>query len=105
MKPTSRKQFALVKWLDGAYKDTYTHNVDIAWILNFDPDSLPLEDSYAIEWRQPPRPSKNGWPVYNGVVIDVSRKLTACMLCCMFLLSDTSPHVYAAVAALHFVLV
>lgn len=79
----SRKQFALVKWLDGACKDTYTHNVEVSWIRGFDPDSLPFEDSFAIEWRQPPRP-KNGWPVYNGLVIDVSCKLSAYVLCVLY---------------------
>ena len=70
-----RKQYPLVKWLDGVYSERFTHDVDIAWIKNFDPSVSDFDESYAIEWRQAGKQTpKKGWPVYNGLVLDVSCK-------------------------------
>lgn len=67
------EQRALVEWLDGAYAGSYTHDVHTDWILNFEAMSPALPETYAIEWRVPPKP-RNGWPLYNGRVLDVSCK-------------------------------
>lgn len=62
---------ALVKWLEGADEGTYTHDVNVKWIVNFDAKSPQYPDTYAIEWRVLPKP-RSGWPVFEGLVLDVS---------------------------------
>lgn len=61
---------ALVRWRDGKYKGAYTHNVSLDWVLNYDPTCI-LPETYAVEWRQPPKP-KNGWPVLNADILEIS---------------------------------
>ncbi|KAK3932906.1 Hydroxyproline O-galactosyltransferase GALT2 [Frankliniella fusca] len=70
---------------------TYTHNVDVGWIHAFDPQ-VPLEESYATEWRVPPQP-KAGWPVYDGIVLEVliGKSLRVSKLACSLVRSAPSP--------------
>lgn len=65
--------FALVKWLSGKEKGKFTHNVQISWILLFDPEADFRSESHIVEWRVPPRP-KAGWPVADAQVLEVSSK-------------------------------
>lgn len=77
---------ALVKWKDGVYEGRITHDVNVDWIVNFDSVSPEYPETYAIEWRVLPKP-RNGWPVYNGLVMDVSCKFIfhlAVLLCPLF---------------------
>lgn len=67
-----KRTCALVRWVDGPDEGLYNHDVDVKWIVNFNPKS-PRPETYAIEWRQQPKP-RAGWPVYNGEVLDVSGK-------------------------------
>lgn len=67
------EKFALVKWITGAYADTMTHNVKISWIKDFQEENYhaAADESYIIEWRVPPQP-KAGWPLFDGVVLEIS---------------------------------
>ncbi|KAK3931224.1 Indole-3-acetic acid-amido synthetase GH3.17 [Frankliniella fusca] len=44
------------------------------WIIGIDAASPEFPETYAIEWRVPPRP-RNGWPVYDGLVMVISSDL------------------------------
>jgi hypothetical protein len=70
MRRNNDKRFALVKWLDGVHEGTFTHNLDLSWILDFDGEP-PYPDSVAVEWLQGAKP-RHGWHVYNATVMDVS---------------------------------
>lgn len=65
---------ALVKWLEGEHKGRYTHNVNIDWFMNLLAASPTRGETYAIEWRVPPKP-RAGWPVIDAVVLEISCKL------------------------------
>lgn len=84
----SNRLHAMVEWEDGAEAGQITHNVDVDWILDFDAASPEFPETYAIEWRVPPRP-RNGWPVLNGRVLDVSCKFPFHLL--LFSLSPFHP--------------
>jgi len=70
---SSARLRALCKWVDGPEKGTFTHNVDVDWILNVGAMFPTHGETYAIEWRVGSRP-KTGWPVYDAVVLDTSCK-------------------------------
>lgn len=67
------KTLALVKWLTGKEAGQFTHNVDLEWILNFDPHSDFRQESHLVEWRTLPKP-KNGWNVCDCQVLEISSK-------------------------------
>ncbi|KAK3916164.1 ATP synthase subunit beta [Frankliniella fusca] len=69
-----RAERALVKWVEGAHANQITPDVDLDWIIGIDAASPEFPETYAIEWRVPPRP-RNGWPVYDGLVMDISSDL------------------------------
>ena len=60
---------ALVKWLTGRDSGTYTPDVLLDWVVDYE-ECTPAR-SNVVEWRQPPKP-KSGWPVFDAVVIAVS---------------------------------
>lgn len=70
---------ALVVWQGGEDHGKYTSGVKCEWIKNFhyeewlnaDPDDDDCV-SYVIEWRNTPQPPVGGWPVYNGIVLEVA---------------------------------
>ncbi|KAJ1524615.1 hypothetical protein ONE63_011099 [Megalurothrips usitatus] len=66
--------YALCKWLTGRCEGTFTHNVRIDSIRDFDVDNVSSEESYLVEWRQPPKPA-GGWHVYDALVFDTSDDL------------------------------
>ncbi len=71
------QQYALVKWLSGENEGTYTHNVPMEWIRDFDPvKDVCFEESYIVEWRRPPMP-RAGWDVYDCEVLEVSGECTS----------------------------
>lgn len=71
--------YALIKWISGEDKGTYSPDIPIDWIKNFDyKQYLNSKDEspqvYAIEWRNSKKPPRGGWLFYNGLVIQVSGK-------------------------------
>ncbi|XP_034254593.1 uncharacterized protein LOC117653198 [Thrips palmi] len=62
---------ALVKWLDGADAGSYSHDIELDCIVELDSASPEYPETYAIEWRVGNKP-RNGWPVHEGYVIDIS---------------------------------
>lgn len=70
-----KKLFALVQWISGEYRDTYTPGVPVEWIFDLDPKKFDPEDdeSYVIEWRDGKRPKK-GWKCYDAKVLQLSSK-------------------------------
>lgn len=77
---TRRAERALVKWAEGAHANQITPDVDLDWIIGIDAASPEFPETYAIEWRVPPRP-RNGWPVYDGLVMDISCKFLPHSIC------------------------
>lgn len=68
------QKYALVEWLTGSFKGTFTHNVEVEWIDDFDDSEMFRPTGHAIEWRVAPKP-KSGWHVYTGRVHEVSFEL------------------------------
>lgn len=71
MEPSGDSRRALVKWLEGVDEGTFTPDVQLGWITNFDAACPCFPDTYGIEWRVGPKP-KAGWPVIEALVLDVS---------------------------------
>lgn len=67
---SSQKKFALVKWASGDDEGTFSHDVPISWIRDFSEEADFKEESWLVEWRVPPKPTK-GWDVYDAVVLAV----------------------------------
>lgn len=86
---------ALVKWLDGAHANTFTHNVSLDWIHGINATSPEFPETYAVEWRVPPKP-RNGWPLFDGYVIDISSEFphfTCLLMCCALLRFRSSSYI------------
>ena len=73
LEPDSGELKALVRWINGVHADTFTPNLNVQWIRDFNPDDFLSTDSYTVEWRKPPMP-KTGWPLLDCVVLEVSSK-------------------------------
>lgn len=74
-----KKIFALVKWIGGAFDNTFTPAVPVEWIKDFDPQNFMPEDededlSYVVEWRENKkgRKPKSGWKCYDAQIIAIS---------------------------------
>ncbi|XP_034245732.1 uncharacterized protein LOC117647870 [Thrips palmi] len=52
----------------------YTHNAALDWIHDFDATSPRYPETHAIDWPVPPKP-RSGWPVIEGLVLDISSDL------------------------------
>ncbi|KAH0553355.1 hypothetical protein KQX54_001752 [Cotesia glomerata] len=73
--------FALAKWITKEEAGTYTVGVPTDWIKNFSyeefkKDSYDPDMTYVIEWRKGKK-SPAGWPVYDGLVTEVSSSIIA----------------------------
>lgn len=63
---------ALVKWIGGKFDRTYTPDVLIEWISDFDLNTFDQDDediSYIVEWREK---TQTNHPVYDVKIIIVS---------------------------------
>ncbi|XP_066600966.1 uncharacterized protein [Prorops nasuta] len=74
-----KKLFALVKWTEGTAKNTYSTDVPVEWIRNFDfckynSDYKCKKIPYAIEWRNGRKRPKGGWNLFDGLIIQISEK-------------------------------
>ncbi len=45
-------RYCLAKWVSGPHNGTYTFNVRLDWVTDYDPDS---DESHLVEWRNPPK--------------------------------------------------
>ncbi|CAG5075423.1 Protein of unknown function [Cotesia congregata] len=71
------KIFALLRWVGGEYRGTYTSDVPVEWIKDFDVESFDSENedpdlSYVVEWRVKNKMPKKGWPCADAQVVAVS---------------------------------
>ena len=70
---SSDNRRALIKWTEGPDMGKLTYDLALDWILQFDAAAPVFPETYPIEWRVPPKP-RNGWPVWDGVVLEISCK-------------------------------
>lgn len=69
-----KKQYALVRWVSGIYKDELTHDVPVEWVQDLDVHGDFTTESHIVEWRVPPKPA-DGWLLFNGEILAVGDDL------------------------------
>lgn len=73
--------YALVKWIGPNDNNTYTPDVPVEWIKDFDAnhfdsENLDPDESYVIEWHDKKNKPKKGWDCYDGIVVSVSSTMS-----------------------------
>lgn len=82
-----RRLWALVRWLTGQHAGQLTYNLNVKWIMSFDPENFDSKESFTVEWRSLPMP-KNGWPLIDCHVLEVSGKCFDFSICLLHMYSS-----------------
>lgn len=69
-------KYALIKWLSGQDKGKYSPDVPTSWIRDFNDNDKDFEESYVVEWRAGRKVPPGGWPVFDGLIICTSDKIS-----------------------------